>query len=112
MVKYLWFPCEICGTPGMIEYIPDRPRRGRTTVIVSCTNCGWRVSHSTSSELIDNSPPAVGIAPERRGHYKHVVCVYCGIILRGRQKLFCSKRCNMRWVRRTVTNSNTNGNKQ
>lgn len=100
MVKYPWYPCELCGTTGMVEYIPDKPRRGRTTVVVSCPVCGWCVSHSISSELIDNSPPTVGIAPERRGHYDRVVCLYCGIILTGRKKLFCSHRCRMRYKRK------------
>lgn len=105
MVKFPWYPCEACGTIGEIEYIPDKPRRGRTTIIISCPVCGWVVSHSKSSDLLDAGPPAVGIPPERRGHYDRTVCVYCGIILTGRKKLFCSKRCNMRWIRR-------NGNKR
>lgn len=73
--------------------------KGKTHTRLWCA-CGFDVSDTRALDPDhDYLMPSGAVEPERFNHYERNQCVYCGRQLTGRQKLYCSNRCRMRYNR-------------
>lgn len=90
------YPCPVCYGEMQVEITIVK---NRTVKRMFC-ECGANVTHKAEYTAGDELGPAGGkISRERVKFYTVLNCAVCGYTLTGKQKRFCSKRCNMRFIR-------------